>query len=139
MITQSQLDDFFSYLRFPSISADPQRGEAMTGCADWLVRKFHQLGFAAGAHRAGGPPVVLARSSFSRAKKTVLIYGHYDVQPVDPLALWQRDPFDPYVAGDKVVARGATDNKGQTLSHLLGAEAALRVCGGAGLRCDCGF
>jgi len=129
MIPPSQLEDFFSYLRFPSISANPERREAMTACAQWLVRKLHQLGFAAAAHPTGGPPVVLARSSFSRARKTVLVYGHYDVQPVDPLPLWHRDPFDPYLDGDKVVARGATDNKGQTLCHLLGAEATLQARG----------
>ena len=129
MIPQLQLDDFFAYLRFPSVSADPQRREAMTGCAGWLVQKFLHLGFAAAAHPTGGPPVVLARSAFSRVKKTVLLYGHYDVQPVDPLSLWHRDPFDPYVAGEKVVARGATDNKGQTMCHLLGAEAAFKAHG----------
>lgn len=129
MLARSQLDDFFSYLRFPSISADPTRKPAMTGCAEWLAHKFSSLGFAAAVHQTAGAPVVLAKSAFSPGKKTILIYGHYDVQPVDPVSLWRNDPFEPVIENGFVVARGATDNKGQTICHILGAEAALRARG----------
>ncbi len=129
MITPSQLEDFFTCLRFPSVSADPNRREAMGHCAGWLVQKLEHLGFKAAVQATGGAPVVLGKSPFSKAKKTVLIYGHYDVQPVDPVALWKRDPFEPWIEAGNIVARGATDNKGQTLSHLLGAEAALQQHG----------
>jgi acetylornithine deacetylase/succinyl-diaminopimelate desuccinylase-like protein len=129
MLTQSQLDDFFSYLRFPSISADPIRKPAMNDCAAWLTRKFSGLGFTATVHKTAGAPVVLAKSPLSATKKTVLIYGHYDVQPVDPISLWRNDPFEPVVENGFVVARGATDNKGQTICHILGAEAALKERG----------
>ena len=129
MITQSQLDDFFAYLRLPSISADPQQKPAMAGCAEWLRQKFAGLGFSAAIHQTEGPPIVLARSPFSANKKTILIYGHYDVQPVDPVSLWHNDPFQPVIENDYVVARGATDNKGQTICHILGAEAALKAQG----------
>jgi acetylornithine deacetylase/succinyl-diaminopimelate desuccinylase-like protein len=129
MIADAQLEDFFSYLRFPSISAEPARAPAMNACADWLVQKLAGLGFEAKACPIDGPPVVVARRIESPAKKTVLIYGHYDVQPVDPLALWQSDPFEPVVRDGCVVARGATDNKGQAACHLLGTEALLRERG----------
>lgn len=129
MITDAQLGDYFSYLRFPSISADPARAGAMRGCADWLVEKLSALGFQSETRETGGPPIVLGKRIESPEKKTVLIYGHYDVQPVDPLSLWHSDPFEPVVRDGFVVARGATDNKGQAACHLLGTEALLRARG----------
>jgi acetylornithine deacetylase/succinyl-diaminopimelate desuccinylase-like protein len=129
MITEAQLEDYFSYLRFPSISADPSRSGAMQDCADWLVKKFAAIGFDARACPIDGPPVVVAKLISSPAKKTLLIYGHYDVQPVDPLPLWHSEPFEPVVKDSLVVARGATDNKGQTTCHLLGTEAVLKERG----------
>jgi acetylornithine deacetylase/succinyl-diaminopimelate desuccinylase-like protein len=129
MIAQSQLDDFFSYLRFPSISADPARKPAMKDCAEWLTQKFSSFGFTAAVHQTEGAPVVLAKSNISPGEKTILIYGHYDVQPVDPISLWRKNPFEPFVENGFVVARGATDNKGQTICHILGAEAALKEHG----------
>ncbi|MGC3992095.1 MAG: dipeptidase [Chthoniobacteraceae bacterium] len=125
MPTPTQLEDFFAYLRIPSISADPGCVAAMRECADFLATKFTALGFEAQVHATAGPPVVIARSPASPQKRTVLIYGHYDVQPVDPLALWRHPPFAPVVEDGFVVARGATDNKGQTFTHLLGTEALL--------------
>ncbi|HEY1661750.1 MAG TPA: dipeptidase [Verrucomicrobiae bacterium] len=129
MTANPQLDDFFSYLRFPSISADPHRKSAMADCADWLARKFSSFGFVAAVHQTEGTPVVLAKSKFSPEKKTILIYGHYDVQPVDPVSLWKQNPFEPFVENGFVIARGATDNKGQTICHILGAEARLKERG----------
>jgi acetylornithine deacetylase/succinyl-diaminopimelate desuccinylase-like protein len=129
MITPAQLDDYFAYLRFPSISADPAYTDGMKQCAAWLVQKLSGMGFSVASHENGGPPVVLAKRISSPAKKTILIYGHYDVQPVDPLSLWRSKPFEPTVENGFVVARGATDNKGQTTCHLLGAEAMLRERG----------
>jgi acetylornithine deacetylase/succinyl-diaminopimelate desuccinylase-like protein len=129
MPTPSQLDDFFSCLRFPSISADPNRKSTMTDCANWLAQKFSSFGFTATVHKTDGAPVVLAKSNFSSAKKSILIYGHYDVQPVDPISLWKQNPFEPLVEDGFVIARGATDNKGQTICHILGAEAFLKARG----------
>ena len=129
MITEAQLDAYFAYLRFPSISADPARAGAMRDCAGWLAGKLTALGFEARAGETEGPPLVLGRRMESAAKKTVLVYGHYDVQPVDPLSLWRSDPFEPVVRDGFVVARGATDNKGQAACHLLGTEALLRARG----------
>jgi acetylornithine deacetylase/succinyl-diaminopimelate desuccinylase-like protein len=129
MPTQAQLDDFFSYLRFPGISADPNRKSAMAGCAEWLAQKFSSFGFAATIHKTDGAPIVLAKSKFSPREKTILIYGHYDVQPVDPISLWKQNPFEPLVEDGFVIARGATDNKGQTICHILGTEAFLKTRG----------
>ena len=124
MLTEAQLQDFISYLRFPSISADPARAPSMQACAEWLHGKFTRMGFTSRLVPIPGPPVVIARRAVSSAKKTVLIYGHYDVQPVDPLPLWRHPPFEPFLENGLVYARGATDNKGQTMAHILGAEAA---------------
>lgn len=122
MLTEAQLQDFIAYLRFPSISADPACAPSMQACADWLQGKFTRMGFQARVCATAGPPVVIARRTVATAKKTVLIYGHYDVQPVDPLALWRHPPFEPFLENGFIFARGATDNKGQTMAHILGAE-----------------
>jgi len=124
MLTESQLQDFVAYLRIPSISADPARASSMQTCADWLQGKFSRLGFHARVEPTAGPPVVLAKRAAKGAAKTVLIYGHYDVQPVDPVALWRHPPFEPFIENGMIFARGATDNKGQTMAHILGVEAA---------------
>jgi len=125
MITPRQLAAFSAYLAFPSISADPALGGSMRECALWLCDRFHKIGFTAEVCATGGAPLLLAKSPVSPGKKTILIYGHYDVQPVDPLDQWRHPPFQPTVEGEMVVARGATDNKGQTFSHILGTEALL--------------
>lgn len=126
MVTEAQLQDYFAYLRFPSISADPACAPAMRACAAWLQAKFVRMGFSAQVHPSSRPPVVIAKRLSPGATRTVLIYGHYDVQPIDPLAAWQHPPFEPVIRDGLVFARGATDNKGQTMAHILGAEAAWK-------------
>jgi acetylornithine deacetylase/succinyl-diaminopimelate desuccinylase-like protein len=126
MPSEAQLGEFFTYLRFASVSADPALSPVMTACAEWLDGKFRGMGFASSVLPTAGPPVVLARrDSPRRDAKTLLIYGHYDVQPADPLTLWRNPPFEPAVVEGLVYARGATDNKGQTFSHILGTGAWL--------------
>jgi len=120
------LDDLFSYLRFASISADPQYKDQLEACADWLVQRFGRAGLAAHKHPTAGAPIVVAKSPLQPDRKTVLIYGHYDVQPADPLELWNSPPFEPVVRNARVFARGAADNKGQLLPHLVGVELALK-------------
>ncbi|MFR4436960.1 MAG: M20/M25/M40 family metallo-hydrolase [Akkermansia muciniphila] len=102
----------------------------MSDCADWLVDKLSGMGLEAKACKTPLHPIVLARSPREEGKPTVLIYGHYDVQPVDPVELWESDPFEPEVRGGKIYARGATDNKGQLFAHILGVEELLRQNGG---------
>ena len=84
------------------------------------------MGLSAELHETPKHPVVVARNAHVSGRRTVLIYGHYDVQPVDPLQLWTSDPFQPEIRDGRIWARGATDNKGQMLAHVLGVEQMLR-------------
>ena len=130
MATQAQLSDFFSYLRIPSISAEPARAPEMAACAAWLGGKLGSLGFSVTLHDGYGPPIVVARrSAAAPGAPTLLIYGHYDVQPPGPPELWTTPAFEPAVRDGFVYARGATDNKGQLMAHLLGTEALLSSAG----------
>ncbi len=83
------------------------------------------MGLATETHETEKHPIVIARNAHQPGRRTVLIYGHYDVQPVDPLHLWASDPFSPEIRDGKIWARGATDNKGQMLAHVLGVEKTL--------------
>ncbi len=123
------LDDLFEFLKFPSVSADSQFKNQVEDCADWLTERLRRAGLLAQKHQTAGHPVVLARNEQRPGRKTVVIYGHYDVQPADPLELWETPPFEPVIKGGKIFARGSTDNKGQILAHILGIESALKEQG----------
>jgi acetylornithine deacetylase/succinyl-diaminopimelate desuccinylase-like protein len=123
------LNDLIEFLRFPSVSADTQFKPHVEACADWLVQRFEKAGLDAEKLPTGGNPVVLARNDHRPGRKTVLIYGHYDVQPPDPLALWQTPPFEPVIRDGRIFARGSTDNKGQIFAHLVGVEKSLQSRG----------
>jgi len=127
MINQRHLDDLFAFLRFASVSTDATYKSQLDLCADWLITKFSNMGLNAELHPTPGHPIVLARTKTDPAKKTVLIYGHYDVQPVDPLNLWTHPPFEPHLENGIITARGSTDNKGQILSHILGVQETLKL------------
>ena len=116
------LEDFYSFLRFPSVSTDDAYSEKLTECAHWLVAKLKNIGLEAQMVATPGHPVVWAHNKHQKGRRSVLIYGHYDVQPPDPLQLWDSPPFDPVLRDGYVFARGATDNKGQILSHILGVQ-----------------
>ena len=113
------IEDLFEFLRFPSISADSRYRSEIDACADWLTNRLGKIGLEARKISTGGEPVVLAKSHCDPAKRTVLIYGHYDVQPVDPLDLWKTPSFEPSIRDEKIFARGATDNKGQIVASVL--------------------
>ena len=115
------LSDLFSYVRFASISGDSRYKSEVNACADWLTARFERAGLDAKKYPTAGHPIVVARSRPQKDLKTVLIYGHYDVQPPDPLELWESPPFEPTVKDGRVVGRGSSDNKGQLLPHLFGA------------------
>lgn len=122
----SQLSQLLSFLRFPSISTDPAFADDVSACGEWLWTKFRTMGLEAEVHGTAGHPIVLARTPSRADRPTVLIYGHYDVQPADPLEQWRTPPFDPQVSGEGIItARGASDNKGQIFAHILGVEEAL--------------
>ena len=119
------LDSLFEHLRFPSISTDSTHAGDVRACGEWLAARGRNLGLQAEIHETPGHPVVILRSEPKPDRPTVLIYGHYDVQPVDPLDEWDTPPFEPTLVGDRIYGRGTTDNKGQHFAHLCGVEDAL--------------
>ncbi|MEW6489880.1 MAG: dipeptidase [Thermodesulfobacteriota bacterium] len=123
------LDDLFAFLRIPSVSADPARCGDVRRCAEWLAGAFREAGFSAAAEETGGHPAVVAEWRDAPGAPTVLVYGHYDVQPAEPLENWTSAPFEPAVREGKLVARGASDDKGQLFCHLAGARAHLAARG----------
>ncbi len=123
------LEELKAFLRFPSISTQPEHAPDLASCAEWLRDQLAAIGLTATVHSTPGSPVVVASTSRDPSKKTVLIYGHYDVQPPEPLEGWSSPPFDPHVADGRIYARGAADNKGQILAHILGVAQTLREKG----------
>jgi acetylornithine deacetylase/succinyl-diaminopimelate desuccinylase-like protein len=115
--------EFFEFLRLASVSADPERRGDIRAAAHWVANRFQALGFANEVIETSGHPLVYAESPHVPGAPTVLVYGHYDVQPADPLDLWISPPFEPTVRDGNVYARGATDDKGQVLTHIYSAQA----------------
>lgn len=124
-----QLEDLFSFLRFPSISTDSNHAGDVRACAEWLVEKLNHMGLVTELHETSQHPIIVARNQHVAGKKTCLIYGHYDVQPVDPVELWDSPPFEPEIRDGRIWGRGSTDNKGQMLAHVLGVEQSLKEDG----------
>ena len=126
MPTEAALHQFFDFLRFGSISTDPQFKGQVNACAAWLKQKLEAIGLTPQVYETPGHPIIVARGPRREGRPTVLIYGHYDVQPVDPVELWHRPPFEPTVQDGIITARGASDNKGQIFAHILGIEETLK-------------
>ena len=126
---ENYLEDFYSFLRFPSVSTDEKFAGKVRDCAEWLSKKLEVVGLESKLVPTPGHPVVWARNKHRGDRPTVLIYGHYDVQPPDPLELWDSPPFEPVLKNGYVFARGATDNKGQILSHSIGIQETLQKDG----------
>src|SRR5256885_4499993 len=118
----SYLEEYFTFLRFPSVSTDQKYAGSVRECADWLSKKLTKVGLESKVVSTLGHPIVWARNEHKKNRPTVLIYGHYDVQPPDPLELWESPPFEPVLKDGYVFARGSTDNKGQILAHILGIQ-----------------
>ncbi len=116
-------------LRIPSISADNSRARDVRRAAEWLRDHLQGLGLDSELIETAGQPVVYAESESVAGAPTLLVYGHYDVQPPEPLDEWITPPFEPSVRDGSVYARGATDDKGQMLTHIKSAEAWLRAAG----------
>ena len=115
------MSTLLEFLRSPSVSTQSEHVVDIIACAEWLKHKFLDLGFQADVYQTGGHPSVVARTPHDPAQPTMLIYGHYDVQPPEPLAEWTTPPFDPSIRDGRIFARGSTDNKGQIMAHILGA------------------
>lgn len=121
--SQSYEDRLAEFLRIPSVSTDSTRRGEMRRAAQWLAGQLAAAQFTVEVCDTAGHPVVLAESPKVAGAPTVLVYGHYDVQPAEPLEKWTSPPFEPTVRQGAVFARGASDNKGQILTHVFSAEA----------------
>jgi acetylornithine deacetylase/succinyl-diaminopimelate desuccinylase-like protein len=133
------IGELCEYLRFASVSAQPQHKKDLLACAEWLVAHCRQLGLDARVCATGGHPIVVAKTKrgTNSARPHFMVYGHYDVQPPEPLELWTTPPFEPRIEGRNLFARGSTDNKGQNFAHLKAVEAYLKT--GTPLPCDLTF
>ncbi|MBM3857527.1 MAG: dipeptidase [Verrucomicrobia bacterium] len=131
MPTFDSISTLIEYLRFPSVSTQPEHTTDVVACATWLEALFKKMGLSTAIHQTPGHPIVIAKTIPDPKKRTVLIYGHYDVQPSDPLPEWTSPPFEPRINEEegKIYARGSSDNKAPTLAHILGVAQALEEKG----------
>ena len=124
------LEGLKDFLRIPSVSTHPHHREDLRRCARFLADELERIGMHnVAVNPTPGHPIVTADWLGAPGKPTVLLYGHYDVQPAEPFELWESDPFDPVIRGDNLYARGSTDDKGQVWLHVKALEAHLRENG----------
>jgi acetylornithine deacetylase/succinyl-diaminopimelate desuccinylase-like protein len=126
---QDALEHYMDFLRIPSISTLPEHEEDITRAAEWIANQLRSLGFeGVEILPTERHPVVYGEWLKAGSKApTILFYGHYDVQPVDPLDEWESDPFDPQIRGENIYARGASDMKGQIVAHIQAMRAMLET------------
>ena len=130
----ASLDRLFDFVRIPSISTSPDTADDVRKAAEWACAELASLGFDASVRETTGLPMVVAHLNNPAATKRVLFYGHVDVQPVDPLALWDTDPFDPQIVtrddgSKKIAGRGTADDKGQLMTFVEACRAWLETEG----------
>ena len=124
------LEELKEYLRIQSISTLESHKDDIDKCSKFVASKLNDAGMSeVKIFPTAGHPIVYAEWMKAKGKPTVLIYGHYDVQPVDPIELWKNDPFDPTIKAGKIYARGADDNKGQNFIHIKSVEEYLKTKG----------
>jgi acetylornithine deacetylase/succinyl-diaminopimelate desuccinylase-like protein len=124
------LEQLKQLLRIPSISNDPEKAGDIRRAAEWVCTRLKEAGCTtAEIHSTEGHPIVYGEWLGAPGKPTFLVYGHYDVQPVDPLDLWKSPPFEPDIRDDRIYARGASDDKGQLIIHVNALEAHLKTSG----------
>ncbi|HEX5564276.1 MAG TPA: M20/M25/M40 family metallo-hydrolase, partial [Sporosarcina sp.] len=127
---EEHLEQLKDFLRIPSISALSEHKSDMQKAAEWLKDSFRKAGLEnMSIDETEGHPVVYGDWLHAEGKPTILFDGHYDVQPVDPLNLWESGPFDPEVRDNKLYARGASDDKGQVFMHIKAVEALMNEDG----------
>ncbi len=125
------IEELLAFLRIPSVSALPQHAADVQQAAEWTAARLDRAGVSGvRVMPTGGHPVVYGEWLQAPGKPTVLVYGHFDTQPADPVELWTTPPFEPAIRDGRVYARGASDNKGNMLVPILAVEAMLRVTGG---------
>jgi acetylornithine deacetylase/succinyl-diaminopimelate desuccinylase-like protein len=125
----SALDDLLTCLRFPSVSTDSKHRSDVRACAEWLMSKLMGMGLSAELHETQGHPILVAKNNHLPGRRTVLLYGHYDVQPAEPLNEWLSPAFEPTIRDGRIYCRGATDNKGQLIAHVCGLAETLAQYG----------
>lgn len=124
------INELKEFLRIPSISTDPNYKKDVNRCAQFVKSKLIDAGLnKVKVIKTKRHPLVYGEWLKAKGKPTVLIYGHYDVQPIDPIELWDTPPFEPTIRSNKIFARGATDDKGQAFMHIKSIEAYLKTLG----------
>lgn len=121
--------DLFEFLRYPSVSAKSEHKKDIKDCAEWLKKHLSGIGFKTKVMPTGGHPVVYGEYLVDKKAPTVLYYGHYDVQPPEPLDLWKTEPFKPQIRGGYIYGRGTADDKGQVFAQIKGLEAVIQAEG----------
>lgn len=133
-------EELLDFLRIPSISALSAHTADVQRAAEWVAARLRAAGMEhIEIMPTEGHPVVYADWLHAEGKPTIMIYGHFDVQPVDPLSLWDHPPFEPFVEGDRVYARGASDDKGNMFAPILALEALLASAGALPVNVKCFF
>jgi acetylornithine deacetylase/succinyl-diaminopimelate desuccinylase-like protein len=128
---KAMLDELIEFLKIPSVSADPKMKGDVRTAAEWLKNQLSKSGLdAVELFETAGHPMVYAEKIVDPSKPTVLVYGHDDVQPADPLELWDSPPFEPVIKNDLIYARGSCDDKGQMYMHVKAYDA-MAASGGA--------
>lgn len=121
-------DELFDLLRIPSVSARSEHNADTARAAEWVADSLRTIGLTATVHPTKGHPIVVGEwRSAARGAQTILVYGHYDVQPAEPLELWDSPPFEPTVRDGRIYARGSVDDKGQLFLHIKALEAHLKA------------
>src|SRR3954463_12882814 len=121
--------ELFEFLRIPSVSAKSEHNADTKRCAEWLASQLTKIGLTPKIHATPGHPIGVGAWGGAPGAKTLLIYGHYDVQPAEPLELWHSPPFEPTLRDGKIFARGSVDDKGQLFLHVKALEAHLKMRG----------
>ena len=130
------LEELFALIRIPSISAKTEHKEDMQRCARYWQEHLQGLGVQAEVYQTAGNPIVYGEYIIDASAPTVLVYGHYDVMPAEPLELWKSEPFEPEIRDGHIWARGADDDKGQSMTQIKGFETAKAL---GMLRCNVKF
>jgi acetylornithine deacetylase/succinyl-diaminopimelate desuccinylase-like protein len=123
---RQRFDELSKFISFPSVSGQPERKGDVAACAEWLKNHLAAIGLKAQLMPTGGHPVVYAEYIVGPHVPTILYYGHYDVQPPEPFELWTTPPFEAQIRDGYIYARGSSDDKGQTFTHIKGIEAIIK-------------
>ncbi len=134
------IDELMDFISIPSVSALPEHGHDVERAALWVKSKLEKIGMEnCQLLETGGHPAVYADWCHARHKPTIMIYGHFDVQPADPLELWRQPPFSPIIEDNRIIGRGASDDKGNMLIPIIALEALLATCDSLPVNVKCLF